>query len=374
MGFFCRKLIIVDELWILSKGMALSRCSVSNFAVAVTRTEVKNMAEAIKARMMARVEAANLEAAQAQGSSLQTSQEAAAANAAARASEESEAVEKAKARARAEEEARKHKEKDAERSKVYQRAKEERDAASALRLRHEKEAKQLAQANLAHKAKTERQRGIGTASVVLSPYDQLQMAMGEDSDPEEAAPEAPASRAKKGAKLPRGTKGVPFATAPVEKKKLPEKDVAYYRAEIAAAELLGKHKTAEALYNEARALGFELPHWRSDGARARQLSARTPPVKDMTPAQYLKRESELDNDESESSRRSGPEPEPAAAAPAAAPAAQVMDRPQGASAPIEAAVEELGGEITIRLQQACYDTRLGEPWRPTTKAVEGSSK
>ena len=319
------------------------------------------MAEAIKARMMARVEAANLEAAQAQGSSLQTSQEAAAANAAARASEESEAVEKAKARARAEEEARKHKEKDAERSKVYQRAKEERDAASALRLRHEKEAKQLAQANLAHKAKTERQRGIGTASVVLSPYDQLQMAMGEDSDPEEAAPEAPASRAKKGAKLPRGasTKGVPFATAPVEKKKLPEKDVAYYRAEIAAAELLGKHKTAEALYNEARALGFELPHWRSDGARARQLSARTPPVKDMTPAQYLKRESELDNDESESSRRSGPEPEPAAAAPAAAPAAQVMDRPQGASAPIEAAVEELGGEITLRLQQACYDTLVG---------------
>ena len=319
------------------------------------------MAEAMKARIMARVEAANIEAAQ--GSSLQTSQEAAAANAAAKASEEKEAVEMAKARARAEEEARKHKAEDAERSRNYQHAQDTAEA-SALRLRHEKESKQLAQANLAHKAKTA-QRGIATASVVLSPYDQLQLVMGEDSDPEEAAPEALAPRAKKAAMRGTSKKGVAFVNAPVEKKK----DVAYYRAEIAAAEILGKHKTAEALYNEARALGFELPHWRSDGARARQLSARTVPVKDLTPAQYAKQEMDLDNNEdSESSRRAEPEPEPAPAAPVV----QLMDRPQGSSEPIEAAIEELGSTITIRLQHARYDTKLGEPWRTTTKAVDGT--
>ena len=58
------------------------------------------MAEAMKARIMARVESANIEAAQ--GSFLQTSQEAAAANAAAKASEEKEAVEMAKGTLRTE--------------------------------------------------------------------------------------------------------------------------------------------------------------------------------------------------------------------------------------------------------------------------------
>ena len=320
------------------------------------------MAEAMKARIMARVESANVEAAQ--GSSLQTSQEVATTNAAAKASEEKEVVEKGKARARAEEEARKHKAQDAERSRVDQKAKLTADTeALALRLRHEKEAKQLAQANLAHKAKTA-PRGIGTASVVLSPYDELQMAMGEDSG--EDSPEAPAPRAKKSAMRASSKKGVAFVEAPVEKIK---KDSDYYRSEIAAAEILGKHEISEALYNEAKALGYDLPHWRSDGARARQLSARTIPVQDMTPAQYAKRELDLDNDdESESSRRSEPVPEPAPAAPAV----QVMDRPQGSSDPIEAAVEELGSTITIRLQQAIYDTKHGEPWRATTKAVEGT--
>ena len=305
------------------------------------------MAEAMKARIMARVEAASLEVAQVT--------EAPAANAAANASEEKAApVQKAKAQARAEELA--------ERSKVYQLTPSEK----AERLRHEKEMKQLAQANRAHQAKAAR-AGIGTASVVLTPYDELQKALRADSDAEEEddAPEAPAPPAKKSAMRGKSKKGVAFAAAPVEKKKDGQKkDVAYYRAEIAAAEVLGKHDIAEALYNEARALGLELPHWRSDGARARKLSAGPAPVmtKDMTPAQYAMQMMELDPDEEP------PQPEPAPAAPVA----QVMDRPEGSSAPIEAAVEELGSTITIRLQQARYDTKLGEPWRATTKAVDGT--
>ena len=153
--------------------------------------------------------------------------------------------EEVKEAARAEEEARKHKAQDVERSRVDQKAKLTADTeALALRLRHEKEAKQLAQANLAHKAKTA-PRGIGTASVVLSPYDELQMAMGEDSG--EDSPEAPAPRAKKSAMRGSSKKGVAFVEAPVEKIK---KDSDYYRSEIAAAEILGKHKISEALYNE----------------------------------------------------------------------------------------------------------------------------
>lgn len=302
------------------------------------------MAEAMKARIMARVEAASQEMAQLT--------EAPAANAAAKASEEKAAVQKAKAQARAE---------DAERSKVYQRTPSEK----AERLRHEKDMKQLAQANRAHQAKTAR-AGIGTASVVLTPYDELQKALREDEDAEEEdAPEAPAPPAKKSAVWGKSKKGVAFVGAPpVEKKEDEKKDVAYYRAEIAAAEVLGKHDIAEALYNEARAFGLKLPHWRSDGARARQLSARPTPVmtKDMTPAQYAMQMMALEPGEE------SPKPEPAPAAPVV----QVMDRPEGSSEPIEAAVEELGSTITIRLQQARYDTTLGEPWRATTKAVDGT--
>ena len=308
------------------------------------------MAEAMKARIMARVEAASLEAAQLT--------EAPAANAAAKAPEEKAAVQKAKAQARAEDA---EGESTAGRSKLYQRTPSEK----AERLRHEKEAKQLAQANRAHQAKAAR-AGIGTASVVLTPYGQLQKALREDSDAEgDDAPEAPAPPANESAVRGKSKKGVAFAGAPVGKKEDEQKkDVAYYRAEIAAAEVLGKHDIAEALYNEARARGLKLPHWRSDGARARQLTARPAPVmkKDMTPAQYAMQMMELEPDEE------SPKPEPAPAAPVV----QVMDRPEGSSEPIEAAVEELGSTITIRLQQARYDTTLGEPWRATTKAVSGT--
>ena len=169
------------------------------------------MAEAMKARIMARVEAASLEEAQVT--------EAPAANAAANASEEKPAVQKAKAQARAEELA--------ERSKVYQLTPSEK----AERLRHEKEMKQLAQANRAHQAKAAR-AGIGTASVVLTPYDELQKALRADSDAEEEedAPEAPAPPAKKSSMRGKRKKGVAFAAALVEKKKDGQKkDVAYYR-------------------------------------------------------------------------------------------------------------------------------------------------
>ena len=303
------------------------------------------MAEVMKARIMARVEAASLEVAQVT--------EAPAANAAANASEEKPAVQKAKAQAR--------------RRSLRRGARSTQLTPSekAERLRHEKEMKQLAQANRAHQAKAAR-AGIGTAVVLTRATSPEGLARGFGRRGGGRRARGSRAAGKKSAMRGKSKKGVAFAADPVEKKKGEQKkDVAYYRAEIAAAEVLGKHDMAEALYNEARALGLELPHWRSDGARARQLSARPAPVmtKDMTPAQYAMQMMELDPDE-----EPPPQPEPAPAAPVA----QVMDRPEGSSAPIEAAVEELGSTITIRLQQARYDTKLGEPWRATTKAVDGT--
>lgn len=357
------------------------------------------MAEALKARLMARVEAATLESEPAQESSQVRVEDAAHARAAAEAAEG-----KAKAQARAEEviqEEARHREK-ASLDRSAQIAVIAEETALRLRyekLRHERDQMQAAnnpkaavnamakpKATAVPKATAKpkgketanfAQRSIDTASVVLSPFDQLQLA--EDSDPdsdpdfsEKATTKAPALRAQKSVKksATRGTgkKGVAF-TKNVEQI---EKDVAYYRAEIAAAEILGKHKTAEALYNEAKALGFELPHWQHDGARARQLDAGTKAAqrstalhsagmtkaqRNMTPAQLAQQEM----DKEEDSEEEGPAPV------VQAPVMQVMDRPEGASDSIEAAVEELGSTITIRLQHARYTTG-----GPGTPAVEGT--
>ena len=313
------------------------------------------MAEAMKARIQARVEATNVSLESAQESSQVRAKEAEHAKAAAEAAEEN-----AKARARM---ARKDKEK----AELDRKAKETTDAeASALRLYNETEKKRAAKAKLTRdQVQTTAQptRSIDTAAVELSPFEYAAQAMASDADPEEVIAETPSPRAKKSAMRGTSRHDIEPVNTPAVKK-----DVDYYLAAIAAAEILGKHKTAEKLYQEARKLGFKLPDRQLDRARARQPGKGTGPAAQLPPRSGQQRQTtagkaspfeyakqEMDNEDSE-------EPESPAS-----PVLQVMERPQGASEPIEAVVEGLGSTLTVRLQHASYDT--GDSY---TKAVEGT--